>query len=254
MELRSLFQKKEDRSLKKLTSLPRFQTGTFRDQHHTITYIDALSFYNEYIDIFKKRIYHFATTNTSPQIIDAGGYIGLATLYFKTIYPDAKITIFEPDTKIFPVLQENIAHLNNVTAIEKGLGREEKTISFYPDKADGGSIFGTKNDTPTQIQVTKLSQYITQPIDLLKMNIEGAEGEVFSEIAEKLPLINEIIFEYHAFAELPQSLGNILQLLDKNNFRYLVTDATSAKIPIPFNLPNDYKCFNLVYAKNMCFK
>jgi FkbM family methyltransferase len=244
--------KKKTSQLSKLQNMPRFKNGVFHSREFAIEYTDSLSFYHEYNDIFKNRIYHFSTTKKEPTIIDAGGYIGLSTLYFKSIYPDAKITIFEPDKKIFETLKKNIVknNLSNITAVNLGLGSEEKKVRFYPDNADGGSIYGDTNNF-TEIELTKLSKYINKEIDLLKMNIEGAEWEAFEETKEKLNMINEIIFEYHAFSDLPQTLGKILQLLDENGFRYLVTDAISAKIPVPFKLQPNYKNFNLVYAKKM---
>jgi hypothetical protein len=100
-----------------------------------------------------------------------------------------------------------------------------------------------------EIRVTRLSRHMQQPIDFLKMNIEGMEGDVFEEIEEKLPLVRELVFEYHAFHHLPQNLGKILQILDRRGFRYIVTDACNAKVPVPFSLPERYRLFNLVYAR-----
>ncbi len=140
--------------------------------------------------------------------------------------------------------------LSNVTIVNAGLGKKTGTLDFYSDQADGGSFYSTNlENKKISVAITQLSSYVTGPVDLLKMNIEGAEGDVFEEIEPKLYLIKEIIFEYHAFADLPQKLGNILTILDRNDFRYLVTDATSAKIAVPFSLASNYRCFNLVYAK-----
>ena len=82
------------------------------------------------------------------------------------------------------------------------------------------------------------------------MNIEGMEGEIFEEIEQRLPLIKEIIFEYHAFHHLTQHLGKILTILDRKGFRYLVADVPCAPTPIPFRMNMNYKHFNLVYARN----
>lgn len=251
MSLLSAFSKNP---LAKLQKLPRFQHGTFRTPQYLIDYNDPLSFYHEYNDIFNKRIYHFSTSNPTPTIIDAGGYIGLVTLYLKSTYPQAQITTFEPDPTIFSMLQQNIKQnkLTDVTLIQAGVGKTEKTVQFYPDNSDGGSLYTTQETTkPITIELVKLSSYIDEPIDLLKMNIEGAEGEVFEEIAHKLHLIKEIIFEYHAFSSLPQTLGKILDLLNSKGFRYIVTDSVGAKVPVPFNPPKQHQYFNLVYAKNM---
>lgn len=240
--------------LESLLNLPRLNKGSIDFDKYKINYTDSLSVYWELKDIFESEIYNFSTNNTEPVILDAGGCVGVATLYFKKLYPDAKITVFEPDTDLFSTLSQNIANnkLSDVTLVNSGVGKEAGTVNFFADGVDGGSIYEGINDNKLKvlIDVCRLSEYMDQRIDLLKMNIEGMESEVFEEIESKLSNVNEIIFEYHAFAELPQSLGNILNILDRNNFKYVVTDATNAKIPVPFNLSKNYRFFNLVYAKN----
>lgn len=241
-------------ALKKLKFLPRYQRGIINLKQYTVEYIDPLSSYYEYKDIFEKKIYHFYTNKKKPIIIDAGGYIGLSVLYFKSIYPQSQIIVFEPDSNIYRILNKNINNnnnLNNITSINAGLGKKNKIAKFYPDNADGGTMFNGDNMEATKIKIVKLSTYINKPIDLLKMNIEGSEGEVLKEIEDKLHFVKEIIFEYHAFDNLPQNLGKILTILDKNSFRYLITNAVGKQITIPFHLSKKYCYFNLIYAKQI---
>ena len=240
-------------SIEKLRFLPRHQRGVLKLGKYSIEYIDPLSLYFEYKDIFKKQIYYFYTKKKFPVIIDAGGYIGMSTLYSKSIYPRAHITVFEPDANIFLVLKKNVEinNLKNVKIINAGLGKINNFVEFYSDDADGGSMYKISNNKTKKIKIVKLSSYINQPIDLLKMNIEGAEGEVFEEIEDKLHFVKEIIFEYHAFDNLPQNLGKILTILDRNSFRYLITNSVGKEINIPFHLPGKYQYFNLIYAKQI---
>lgn len=240
-------------SIEKLKFLPRRRRGILRFNMYAVEYVDSISLYYEYKDIFKKQIYYFKTERKYPVIIDAGGYIGMSVLYFKSIYSQARITVFEPDPGIFLVLKKNIGtnNIKNVELINAGLGKINDSVQFYPDGADGGSTYKTRNNKATKIRIVKLSSYINRPVDLLKMNIEGAEGEVFEEIEDKLHFIKEIIFEYHAFDNLPQSLGKILTILDRNSFRYLITNAVGKRINVPFNLSKKYQYFNLIYAKQI---
>lgn len=244
-------------SLEKLRFLPRKKKGIFKFGSFSLEYVDPLSFYYGYKDIFENRIYHFRSSNPSPVIIDVGGYIGISVLYFKSIYPKAKIIAFEPNPNLFRVFRRNVKNnkLENTVLINAGLGKTNRIVDFYANGADGGSIFNINNHKVEKIKVkvkmVKLSEYINIPVDLLKMNIEGGEGDVFEEIEDKLHFVKQIIFEYHAFYNLPQNLGKILEILNKHGFRYIVTDATNAKIPIPFNLPGNYRYFNLIYAKQI---
>ena len=256
MKLEKIFKTLKDtinsNPLLDLKNKTRYQSGVFKYRNLIINFIDPLSLYHEVKDIFESKIYHFESVNNKPNIIDAGGYIGISTLYFKKMYPTARITVFEPDPSIFKVLQENINKngIKDVNAINSGLGKEEGLLDFSPDGADGGSCYD-KTDSKFKVKIERLSNFIESEIDLLKMNIEGAEGDVFEEIEPKIYLVREIIFEYHCFSNLNQNIGKILNILDRNNFKYFVTDKVGGGIPVPFNMGKEYKHFNLVYAKNM---
>src|SRR6516164_4426665 len=57
---------------------------------------DGLNFYIQYKDEFIQQIYHFESSSTNPLIIDGGSNIGMSILYFKRLYPNARIVGFEP--------------------------------------------------------------------------------------------------------------------------------------------------------------
>lgn len=231
---------------------PTSESGSFLIGGYRVSYTNPVSFYYEWVDIFRKNIYHFRSETSAPVIVDAGGCIGMSALYFKLIYPASKILVFEPDPNIYAVLAKNVSCFADVQLVNAGLGKTTGDMRFSPDGSDGGRILpdNSKSVAGSSVKVVRLSEYLNSPVDLLKMNIEGMEGDVFEDIEPKLRLVKQIIFEYHAFHDLPQNLGKILQILDRNGFSYVVTDATSSKTPVPFNMPSDYKYFNLVYAKN----
>jgi len=80
-----------------------------------------------YDDIFAKNVYFFKSENPEPHIIDCGGHIGLAVLYFKSLYPRARIVTFEPNPETFFLLRENIVqnNLSGVRAINMAVSRED---------------------------------------------------------------------------------------------------------------------------------
>lgn len=237
-------------SFEELKHLPRFTGGSIDLNGLSFHYNDPLAFYNEYIDIFLNEIYRFKPTVQFPVILDVGGYIGLSAMYFKSLFPGAELTVFEPDPSIFEILKRNIhgGGFTGMRLVNAGVGKENKKLCFYPSGADGGNFYNRLQGTPVEVDIVKLSDFITRPVDLLKMNIEGMEGDVFEEIEHKLSFIKVIIFEYHAFYSLPQSLGKILTILDRSGFRYIVTDVPCTQTPIPFQLGVNYKYYNLVYA------
>jgi FkbM family methyltransferase len=79
----------------------------------------------------------FVRTLILPAIFDCGANIGMATLYFKWLYPNARIEAFEADPTAFAVLEMNIARnrLTNVTAHNCALWDENGQIEFFVDRA-----------------------------------------------------------------------------------------------------------------------
>lgn len=220
----------------------------------TIFCHDLLSFYIFAKDIFIHRIYDFESQKLNPKVIDAGGYIGLFTLYVKTKYPDAEVTIFEPDEESYLLLSKNleINNFKDVKLIKSGIYKYDGEISFGSDHSNGSSIF-SKNKNST-IKVERLSKYINSEIDFLKINIEGAEFDVIKEIESKLHLVKEIVIEYHGFPEIQQCLHKILEILDRNGFRYLIHDfdvETNSATKPPFKLYKNTRFFLLIYAKRI---
>mgnify|MGYP001164398617 CR=1 FL=1 len=234
-----------------LKNKPRFTEGEIRLNGLSFYYADPLALFNGYRDIFIRQIYHFSPERPQPVILDLGGYIGMAAMYFKTCFPEARIVTFEPDPYIFGILKRNIEvnGFSDIKLINAGAGKREESALYYPDNAGGGSFYIKTENSEIDVKFIKLSGCISDKIDLLKLNIEGMEYEVLLEIEHKMGFINEIILEYHNFKDLPQSLGHILNCLDKNGFRYVVSEVPSVKTIFPSRLESRSKNFNLVYAK-----
>ena len=224
----------------------------FLDYQMRIT--SGVDFYIQCKDIFIRRIYHFEAQQAAPLIIDGGSHIGTSILYFKHVYPDARIIGFEPDPELFQILQENLERnrLTGVTVHNAGLGGEEGTIRFCADHSSGGHFDSNKGKRT--VQVTRLSEYLTEPVAFMKLNIEGQEWPVLREVADsgKLRQVRELVFEYHGWGKGEQPLGPILNLLDREGFSYLVHDfdaETNGASKPPFHITRQTRWFCLVYAK-----
>ena len=230
------------------------QLGSFH-----IGYADLLSTYIEYKDIFLDQIYHFEAETRNPRVIDGGSCIGMSVLYFKSIYPASEIVCFEPDENIFKILRRKVEanQLGQVELIQAGLTKEGGIQYFLPDGSDGGKVVSEK-DGAIAVKTVRLSEYLQKPVDFLKLNIEGQELAVLQEVeaSGRMSNIKEIALEYHGFAGKKQELGDILNLLDRNGFRYLVHDfdaeTTTANKP-PFKIQPDTTWFCLVYAKRLSY-
>ena len=62
-----------------------------------------------YREIFARQQYYFRAETESPLILDCGANLGMASLYFKWLYPKARVRAFEPDPSTFELLKQNLA-------------------------------------------------------------------------------------------------------------------------------------------------
>jgi FkbM family methyltransferase len=126
----------------------------------------------------------------SPKIIvDAGANIGTASVYFAQTYPEARIIAVEAEPSNFEVLVRNVRHYPAITPVHAALWSRDGEISVSePDPSSGSSgEWGfVTHDGPGRrvraITMRTLMQEMQIPvIDLAKIDIEGAEQEVFQD-------------------------------------------------------------------------
>jgi FkbM family methyltransferase len=227
---------------------------------YNISFNDAANLYILYKDIFVHRIYHFEASRPAPLILDCGSNIGMSVLYFKRVYPDARILAFEPDPDIGPILQQNIAEneLKNVQWLPVALSREVGKKTFFSDGVCGSGLAESLTTGATnawnqyEVSCARLRDFLVEPVDFMKMNIEGAEYEVLADSEDRLAQIREMIIEYHHLPGLRRSLHEILEILHRQRFEYLINDfdsETNGGVQPPFRLDPESRYFLLIYAK-----
>ncbi len=166
-----------------------------------IKYFDYELFKCLYKDIFIKNDYLFMSEKEDPLIIDCGSNIGMSILFFKKLYPKSKIIAFEPDENAFRLLRENM-EINKIKSVEAhnvALNNKPGFIDLYTENCLMGSL--RTNTTESRLESSKivikkvksevLSKYINKNVDLLKMDVEGAEPLIIEELNKenKLKLI-----------------------------------------------------------------
>lgn len=180
------------------------------------------------LEIFDEEIYKFTSSINNPLILDCGSNIGISIIYFKNLYPDARIIGFEPDKEMFDICQYNCQqfNLNDVNLVNAAVWSENTELNFLADGALGGHLtLDDKNLISTKVNAVKLSSYLDQKIDLLKMDIEGAEYEVLKSCKDDLGNVQNLFVEYHSFRNDSQKLDEILNILSEAGFRYYIKEA-----------------------------
>ncbi len=151
----------------------------------------------------------FTPDRDRPLIIDCGANIGVSVLEWKTRWPGAEIICFEPDPFAFKILQANIDvnDIPSVRCINAAVSDFDETVPLYGDVSARGDARGNSIDpawgqregtAQTMVKCKRLSSYIAdRDVSFLKLDIEGAEQRVLSEIAEQLDRIAAIYVEVH---------------------------------------------------------
>jgi len=217
---------------------PRYtETTTFLNGKKIIV-PDNASFTFMHKEIFEDEIYKFTTQNSEPYIIDGGANIGLASIYFKNLFPSARIVAFEPDPEIFNVLKNNIEEFNfsKIDLVQKGLWNCETKLKFLSEGADAGLItnLDKTRSSSLEIETTSLKAYLNQSVDFLKLDIEGAETVVLNDIENDLDKVDRIFVEYHSFVNQPQTLNVIIDILRRAKFRVYMSIPGNNSIRSPF--------------------
>jgi FkbM family methyltransferase len=141
----------------------------------------------------------YGTLQGNPRtIIDAGAHIGLASVYLATRFPDAEIVVIEPNDGNFAVLERNLGGRSNVRLHRGGLWSHKTTLEIE-NPADSGWEFRLRDGHGVEaFTVDELAaRYSFNRIDLLKIDIEGAEVEVLSTAAAWISRVNTLAIELH---------------------------------------------------------
>jgi len=135
-------------------------------------------------------------------IVDAGAYTGISSLWFAARYPNATIVSLEPATSNFQVLLLNVAHERRVIPLREALWPSDGTI-YVTDNSYGAWAYRVSRHTGnTPVMATSIPTLMQRlgvdRIDLLKLDIEGAEHDLFQDGAQDwLTSVHAIAIETH---------------------------------------------------------
>lgn len=191
--------------------------------NYKIFFKNYITFFYTFNEIFCKCVYRPIKIST---FFDLGANIGLSILWYKFFNPQLKIVAFEPDRYSFKYLIKNLETngITNTKLYNLALSNEKGETNFYAiiddiQNLDSGLTLNQNLPYETyKVSTNRLSSFIVDKIDLLKMDIEGSEYQVFDDMFKnkKINYFNNIIFEAHFFnLEQKNKLKNIVEELIK---------------------------------------
>jgi FkbM family methyltransferase len=162
-------------------------------------------------------------------IIDCGANIGLTSVFLYNKYPNAKIIAVEPESSNFELLKNNTAHYKNIECVKKGIWHSSVHLEVL-DNGHGKWGFTTKevgSKTETSLDAISIDsimdQYGLKVIDLLKIDIEGSEKELFEKNYDKwLPKVKVLVIELHDHMR-PGCAENFFRAISKYKFEFKIS-------------------------------
>ena len=138
----------------------------------------------------KPHIGVWTTWTGSELVIDCGANVGYSSAYFLSRHPSSRIIAVEPDPDNFAMLSRNLApYGSRVSLVHAGIWSHPTRLALAGDPYRDGKEWSKQvrlanqgdNSTIDGVDIeTLLSSSGQDRISILKVDVEGAEAEIFS--------------------------------------------------------------------------
>ncbi len=173
--------------------------------------------------ILIRRLNDLSPDNDQPVILDCGANIGFSVLHYKRCFPRAKIVAFEPDPQFAPLLRSNLARngATDVEVVEAAAWIRQGEARWLCEGIDGSKIIAEGPATPNTVVVrtVDLADYLSGTVDLLKLDIEGAEYTVLDHLRDRLQRVKNLLIECHLDQTNVAQFGRMLGILVAAGFK-----------------------------------
>lgn len=166
----------------------------------------------------------WAPSTEAPLIVDAGANIGMATLYFKRLFPRARVISIEPNPISLECLQKNAAALDGVEVVAAALSADGRPLWLSGEHAMA-TVDTQQGSGAVAVESRRLQSLVPaeETIDILKLDVEGAELEVLQDAGvDLLKRVDQLLAEIHLYYGRPDPLPPILSLLAEAGHRYRI--------------------------------
>lgn len=157
-----------------------------------------------FYQIFCEKDYDLRVPFDPEVIIDLGANIGLTSIFYKNRYPNSTIISVEPEKSNYEMVVQNTKQYPNMHCLNNGIWNRTTNLEIV-NLGIGNWGFVTKevdyenNNTISAISIDDImKRFNIETIDILKVDVEGSEKELFQNNFENwLPKTKMIIVELH---------------------------------------------------------
>ena len=192
----------------------------FRNMQHPITVRPGTPDIATVLNTIVRQEYGRFTPRIPPtRMLDCGAYIGDSSAYFLSKYPGLTSVALEPDARNFAMAQTNLApYGDRARLLNKAVASKAGTVQMAGDH-DGAAVSAVAIPGARTVEATTVPDLLAHlgwsHIDLLKMDIEGAEADVLGPTAAAwLGRVGLLIIELHG----PEITAAVKTTLASNGF------------------------------------
>lgn len=160
-----------------------YYTFSFEPLGHRVSLRPGTSDFSVFRQVIMNGEYDIEVPFKPTVIIDVGANIGLASLYFHKRFPQATIYAMEPDLNNYSALQHQVEDVSEIRTFKVALWSQKEMVSLKSDGVDAWGIRVEAGNKNADVQGVDLASFMREQhidrIDLLKIDIEGAEVELF---------------------------------------------------------------------------
>lgn len=169
-------------------------------------------------EIFLGKCYHIPHPwqHNIQVVVDLGANIGLSTLFYESLFSGVHYTCVEPDNQNVVLLKQNLAALNDrATIISGAVSVHSGYETFHSSPWSWGGYLNKQENEGCRVQCYTMEEilamsHIHTNVDLLKVDIEGAECDIFSKNNNWLSRVRMIITELHHPCTIEKFQADIL--------------------------------------------
>ena len=173
---------------------------------------------------------------TVRRILDLGANIGLASITFLSEYPDAEIVAVEPEMENFSLLLKNVAPYNErkerARCLRAGVWNKDGKLLLVDSQTGSHGYRVTEYGQGEQLRKDEIEVYSIRSllrnagwegkmIDIVKVDIEGSEKELFEADTEWLEYVRCLVVETHDRFK-PGSSKAVFAALSEHDYRLVV--------------------------------
>lgn len=161
-------------------------------------------------------------------IMDAGANVGYTTVYLKAYFPDADVVAIEPDDGNTLQATKNfrLNHFDNIKVIQGGIWSKDTWLELKKDHSDEKewSYYVVECSQPSGLKGFSIESVLSESgyrdIDLLKIDIEGSEKELFKDDSAIDPVMSKTKFLAIEIHDETGIRSRIYESLTRNGFEW----------------------------------